>query len=286
MSNAERGEATQDASRTTLSNGPPPNGFTPEFKGGAAITQTVTPGGHVANTSQAYFPDYHRKFADPSAFAWIALGTCFVQTGLVYIQARGVGLQFASVLLVPYVFLGFILLSISTIFEFMTGHTFSATMFGVFTGYFGSFIVLHVPWFGITGSFDGVKPNMYAAGGAGTTELSRITGIYLTGKSLCPVICGEDPLTRTAYLIVLFFIIIAATRESALVLAILIAVELSIILQVCYFLKADHSKTIATAAGAFSFIGGLLSWYAGLASLLTRDTAFFTLPTFDFKFKD
>lgn len=194
MSSAELGAASHDVSRTTLHNTSQPTAIVPEFKGGAVLHQALTPGGHPADTTQAYFPDYHRKFADPSAFSWIGMGTCFIQTGIVYFQARGINLHFIQVLLVPYAFLGFLLLTLSTIFEFMAGRTFSSTMYGVFAGYFAGFVVLYVPWFGLTGSYDGVKPNMYAKGGEGAAELNSLTGMYASGE--CPLVTDSVSVFR------------------------------------------------------------------------------------------
>jgi hypothetical protein len=86
------------------------------LQGGAEIKPVLTSGGHVATTSeQPAFPDFHRKLADPTAFAWLAFGGTLVLFGCTIIGFRGIELFNA---VVPISLgLGAMLLYIATIFE-------------------------------------------------------------------------------------------------------------------------------------------------------------------------
>lgn len=55
-------------------------------------------------------------------------------------------------------------------------------MFGVFSAFFGGFVVLHVSWFGITGSYDGVKPNTYAPTGSAGSQLNDLQGLWISSE--------------------------------------------------------------------------------------------------------
>lgn len=86
------------------------------FQGGQNISQQFTAGGHVATFSeQPAFPDFHRKFADPSAFAWLALGVTFTLFGVNLLGARGLDIPQSSV--AGALCLGSITLTIAVIFE-------------------------------------------------------------------------------------------------------------------------------------------------------------------------
>lgn len=39
--------------------------------------------------------------------------------------------------------------------------------------------------------------------------------------------------------------------------------------------------SLSKATGAFANLSGIIAWYLTMASLLTKDSAFFTLPTFE-----
>ena len=83
-------------------------------------------------------------------------------------------------------------------------------------------------------------------------------------------------------MILTFFFVVGATRQSATVLATLSSVLVYFILGMVYHLKDAQHDALAKATGAFSILAGAFSWYSGLAAVLTPDTAFFTLPTLEF----
>lgn len=65
-------------------------------------------------------------------------------------------------------------------------------------------------------------------------------------------------------------------------MAFLGSTEVFFILQMIHFFRgSDPATKLAKATGAFSFLSGIIAWYNGATSLLTSDSAFFTLPTFD-----
>jgi hypothetical protein len=55
-------------------------------------------------------------------------------------------------------------------------------MYGIYAGYFGGFVVLHVSWFGLTGSYDGTTPNTYEVGGQGAAQLASIQGLWVSSE--------------------------------------------------------------------------------------------------------
>ncbi|UZJ54384.1 hypothetical protein CBS101457_003704 [Exobasidium rhododendri] len=150
------------------------------LEGGVGVHPVVTAGGHEATvTEQPAFPDFHRKLADPTGFAWLAFGGALVLYGVTIIGARGINLFNA---VVPTALsLGCMLLFFATVFE-----TFPATLFGVYASFFGGFTVLHVSFFGLTGSYDGITPNTYAPGGAAAAEYASIQGLWISSESTTP----------------------------------------------------------------------------------------------------
>lgn len=87
-----------------------------------------------------------------------------------------------------------------------------------------------------------------------------------------------------AFVILTALFLLAATHQSGVLIAFLACLELFFILQMASFFKngafsPDASLTKAT--GAFAILSGLIGFYLAMASLLTKDSAFFTLPTFE-----
>lgn len=90
----------------------------------------------------------------------------------------------------------------------------------------------------------------------------------------------------TAFVILTALFLLAATHQSGMLCAFLVSLELFFILQMADFFKNGANPQglmLSKAAGAFAILSGILAFYLALASLLTKDSAFFTLPTFDFK---
>jgi len=97
---------------TTTDEKPTMNGF----EGGHNVSPQFTAGGHIATTTeQPAFPDFHRKLADPSAFAWLALGVSSTLLGVNLIGARGIQIDQSAV--AGTVTLGSVTLTIAVIFE-------------------------------------------------------------------------------------------------------------------------------------------------------------------------
>ncbi|UZJ57552.1 hypothetical protein CBS101457_006872 [Exobasidium rhododendri] len=241
---------------------------TPEkgLHGGHTLEPVLTNGGHEAVTTQTpLFPDFHRKLADPTAFAWLAFGLVLILFGITLIGARGIVLYNA---IVPGALaLGSVLLTLATIFEFIAGRTFPATLFGIYSGFTSAFVVLHVPWFGLTGSYSGTTPNTYATGGEAAAEYGAMQGLWLS-----------------TFVILTALLLLAATHQSVILIVFLTSLEIFFILHMSDFLvNGDISpdSSLTKASGAFAILSGLISWYMALASLLTKESAYFTLPTFE-----
>lgn len=122
--------------------------------------------------------------------------------------------------------------------------------------------IMSVGWFGLTGTYDGQKPNPYSA--MLSEELASAQGLW-----------------SSTFVIINFLLLIVATRQSAFLMAFLTCLEVFLILlMVDYFRNPfDRSSPLSQATGVFGIITGIVAWYLGLASMLTKDSAFFTLPT-------
>ncbi|UZJ54383.1 hypothetical protein CBS101457_003703 [Exobasidium rhododendri] len=68
-------------------------------------------------------------------------------------------------------------------------------------------------------------------------------------------------------------------------MAFLTTLEIFFILQMADFFKngaLSPDSTLSKATGAFAILSGIIAFYLALASLLTKDSSLFGLPTFDF----
>jgi len=121
---------------------------------------------------------------------------------------------------------------------------------------------MSIGWFGITGSYDGQMPNPYS--GMLSEELHSAQGLWIS-----------------TFVIINFCLLIVATRQSAFLIAFLTSLQIFfILLMIDYFRDPlNRYSPLSQATGIFGIISGILAWYLGAASLLTKDSAFFTLPT-------
>lgn len=64
------------------------------------------------------------------------------------------------------------------LWEFASGNTLGASIFTCYGMFWWGFSFLFIPFFGLTGTYDGV-PNVYAVGGPYHAEFAQAVGLYL-----------------------------------------------------------------------------------------------------------
>ncbi|CAG8616317.1 1109_t:CDS:2 [Scutellospora calospora] len=137
--------------------------------------------------------------------------------------------------------------------EFKTGNTFGATAFSSYGAFWLSFATILIPSFGVHDSFgfvtsasSGINDTtaLAVANAVPTANFEHAIGIYLLG-----------------WTIFTFLLFLATFRATGGIMS---------------------PVNIATKVGGIlGIITALIAWYNALAGLLTTETSYFTIPTFD-----
>jgi len=231
-------------------NAPSENGTVNEgYHGtGGGVSRFITPGGNPIDTSQPAFPVYHRRFANPAPLGLLGFaGTTFVLS-LINAHARSVtvpnivvGLAFGY---------GGLVQLIAGVEEWACGNTFGATAFSSYGGFWISYAIIQVPWFGVKSAYEDPR------------EFQNAVGIYLVSWALITLI---------------FFI--AALRSSVALVALFGFLEITFWLLAAGDLAASVNTT--RAGGVFGVITAFIAMYTALAGMLTKDTSHFIIPVGD-----
>ena len=127
--------------------------------------------------------------------------------------------------------------------------------------------MLFIPFFNELAPYTSTSPAVYAAGGLGANETGSAVGLFLfvwLGVTLC--------LTLPTF------------RASVALVTLLSLLDVTfILLGLHYYL--DNAK-LQVAGGAVGIVLALNAYYVGLASLFTKQTSFFSLPTGSLAAKD
>ncbi|EPQ32310.1 uncharacterized protein PFL1_00506 [Pseudozyma flocculosa PF-1] len=228
------------------------------YQGGAVPMRALTPGGHPQDNSQPAFPIYHRKFANPAPLGLFGFAATTFTLSMYNIAARGV----ESPNVVTGLALGYGGLAqfLAGMWEFAAGNTFGATAFASYGGFWFSYAVILIPWFGVAES--AASPS-----GVAESQLADALGIYLA-----------------AWFIFTAIMLIASFRSSVGLVSLFFFLDLTFLL---LFIAEFSGKTaVKTAGGAFGILTAAIAWYVGAAGLLTPDTSFFTLPVIELSRKD
>lgn len=135
-----------------------------------------TPGGHVTNDDLIAIGAGHRKIANPLPLGAMSFGTTTLILSLYNVGAAGVTVPNA---IVTYsLFYGGMVQYCSGLWEFASGNTLGATIFCIYGLFWWGFSFLFIPFFGITGTYNGVA-NTYTEAGGYASELNSAIGLFL-----------------------------------------------------------------------------------------------------------
>jgi succinate-acetate transporter protein len=85
------------------------------------LSQTRTPGGHIADTTQPALPVVHRKLANPAPLGLLSFATGIFLISMYGVEARGIATP--NVLVGVLVFFGGVCQFLAGIMEFIAGNT-------------------------------------------------------------------------------------------------------------------------------------------------------------------
>ncbi|KAK4700319.1 uncharacterized protein P7C70_g5929, partial [Phenoliferia sp. Uapishka_3] len=224
---------------------------------GSEIGRQTTYGGHVAQNELHALPQYHRKSANAMPLGMFSFATTLLLLSLYNVGARGVSVPNGAVTFA----LGFggVTQLASGMLEFASGNSYGATVFTSYALFWWGYAMLYIPFFGITGSYDGA-PGAYTATGQGALEVEAAFGIFfITWFSVSMVLT------------------LASIRSSIAVLVWIVAWDITLVLLAVSSWFPEMPK-ILTGAGAVGCVTSAAAYYVGLAGLLTKESSYFLLP--------
>ncbi|GAA5957244.1 hypothetical protein JCM3765_000402 [Sporobolomyces pararoseus] len=209
-------------------------------EGGATFRgRTLTPGGHILDTSQPAFPTFHRRFANPAP-----LGLCaFALTTFM------LGVTVPNIVVGPALFYGGFAQLLAGMWEFAVGNTFGATGFTSYGAFWISYAFIVSPWSGIAASYE--DPQMFKNGVA----------FFLFG-----------------YFIFTTIMTLATLRASIALFFTFFTVDVTFLMLGLSELGVGNPAALQTAGGSFGIVAAFAAWYTAACSLIVKDTAYFNLP--------
>jgi len=239
---AEKGHAGQDSNGLNDGGGP--------FLAGRAIT----PGGHALDQSQAGFPIYHRKFANPAPLGLSAFALTTFVLSLVNSKAHGVTVP--NIVIGLALGYGGLVQLLAGMWEFASGNTFGATAFSSYGGFWISFAFVISSWGGVASAY------------TDDAMFGSAVGFYLLG-----------------WFIFTFIMLLASMRSSIGLMGVFFFLTITfLLLGVGEFYPTKPN--IAVAGGVFGLITAFNAWYVALCGLLSPETSFFVLPVGDLSKRD
>ncbi len=120
--------------------------------------------------------------------------------------------------------------------------------------------MLFIPWFGELASYSSTQPGVYTSSGLGAAEAESAVGLYLW-----------------IWFGITMALTIPCIRASIALVILLSTLDITFILLAAHYYTG--SAKLQLAGGIFGCILAFEAYYVGCASLFTRQTSFFTLPT-------
>ncbi|KAL7416955.1 putative FUN34-transmembrane protein [Mrakia frigida] len=212
------------------------------------LLRNRTPGGHPYDDSQPGFPVYHRKQANPAPLGFLSFAiTTFV---LSFYNCGVRGITHPNVVVGMCMGVGGLAQLLSGMWEFTCGNTFGATAFSSYGTFWISFGLIYWP-------SSGILTADYAEG-----ELESALGIYLMSW------------------FILTFLMTLATLKASLELCATFSI-LTLALLLLAVGEFMGSAGLHKAGGGVGVLASFCALYCGLSGLLTPDTSYFLLPTYD-----
>lgn len=140
------------------------------------INEATTAGGHFANDDLLAIGASHRKIANPLPLGAMSFGTTTLILSFYNIGIDGITVP--NVIICYSLFYGGLIQYFAGLWEFASGNTLGATIFCCYGLFWFGFSFLFIPFFGLTGTYNGV-PNVYETGGAYAAEFPNAVGLFL-----------------------------------------------------------------------------------------------------------
>ncbi|PWN87210.1 hypothetical protein FA10DRAFT_273410 [Acaromyces ingoldii] len=218
----------------------------PDYQG-APMSKSLTPGGHPINDDLIAVASSHRKIANPLPSG--AYGFATTTLLLSFYNLHVAGIETPNGVLTISIMFGGLAQLLAGLWEFASGNTFGATLFVSYGCFWWGYSIIQIPFFGLTGTYDG-QPNIYSAQGLAAAELDNAVGLFLWIWFGITTVCE-----------LFTFAMLAAHAYTGN----------------ASFEKAGGGLGVATA---------FVAYYVGTASFLTKNTSYFTLPVGDLSVKD
>lgn len=229
------------------------NGGMNGTRGGGHFNRAVTPGGHAEDRSQAPFPSYHRKLANPAPLGLLGFGLTTYTLSMYNYGVRGVTVP--NVVVGSAFAYGGLAQLLAGMWEFASGNTFGATAFSSYGAFWISYGIIQWPSSGIVDAY------------TEETMLTNALGIWLS-----------------AWFIVTFLFLVASTRSSIGLVLLFFLLDITFLL--LFIAEMTGSKSTQKAGGIFGILTAFNAFYVGLSGVLTSSSSWFLLPVGDISKKD
>ncbi|PWN92781.1 hypothetical protein FA10DRAFT_235934 [Acaromyces ingoldii] len=226
------------------------------FTGGNNVSRTITPGGHPANDDLLAVGAGHRKLANPLPLGAMSFATTTLVLSLYNVGVQGIKVPNAIVAF--SLFYGGFTQWLAGLWEFASGNTLGASIFVSYGMFWWGFSFIFIPFFGETGSYDGV-PGVYAKGGLSPGEMESAVGLFLW-----------------IWFGITTIFLIASVRSSVALAVLLFVLDLTFaFLGAFYYTGNPHFQT---AGGGLGIATAFIAYYLAFGSFFTPSTSYFTLP--------
>lgn len=156
----------------------------------------LTPGGHRINDDLIAVASSHRKIANPLPSGAYGFATTTLLLSFYNLHVAGIETP-NGVLTIALTFGGLAQL-LAGLWEFASGNTFGATLFVAYGCFWWGYSIIQIPFFGLTGTYDG-QPNIYSAQGLAASELDNAVGLFLWIWFGVTTVCESRPFTITRF---------------------------------------------------------------------------------------
>jgi len=204
----------------------------------------------IRQDTQPALPTYHRRFANPAPLGVFSFGAPVFMLSMYMVGTDGV--QTENLIVGMALITGGFGQFCAGMWEMACGNTFGATLFGLFSTFWGSYGLIFLPGTGILAA--------YEASPATAAQLHNALGIYLITWFILGVLLTLGALRTSVAMLSL------ATMICSTILVLAVS-------------EFTQMPSVTKAAGAMGIVTGLLTFYVGAASLYTEENTIFTLPT-------
>ncbi|KDN37724.1 hypothetical protein RSAG8_09992, partial [Rhizoctonia solani AG-8 WAC10335] len=199
-------------------------------------------GVHSWDNSQPGFPEYKRRIANPAPLGLLAFATTTWIVSLFLVQTRHV--YTTNIILAMALSTGGLVQFLAGMWEFVTGNTYAATMFGMLGGFYLSVGAIYWPGSGIGSAY------------TGTVDENDAIGLYVLSVIM----------------------VVASIRTSVAMTTLWASIFMTFLLVMIGSLR--EQEKVLKAAGGFGILTSAVAFYCGAAGIWIKNASFFDLPVF------